>query len=121
MQLTETERKCLILAFDRAAPDGEITAAAGRLVRLLRKRYQDGYAVIGDLESLPERPRIDFQTRLAAWRIRREIYGNVQTPFRSIPRQDSQRSSRRLSVLGPAKSFSPLAEPAGVNQQLFKP
>ena len=81
MQLTETEKKCLILAFDRSAPDGEIIAAAGRLVQLLRKRYPDGYAVIGDLESLPDRPRIDFQARHAAWLRRHEIYGGVTLRF----------------------------------------
>ena len=81
MNLTETEKKCLILAFDRSAADGEINADAGRLVRLLRKRYADGYALIGDLESLPDRPRIDFHARHAAWLRRREIYGNVTLNF----------------------------------------
>jgi hypothetical protein len=45
MKLTETEKKCLILALDRAAGDGESSAAAASLIRLLRKRYPDGYAL----------------------------------------------------------------------------
>jgi hypothetical protein len=82
VKLTETEKKCLILAFDRAVGDGEIVAAAGRLVQFWRKRYRDGYELINDLEFLPTRPpRIDFTAKHAAWLRRQSIYGSVVLNF----------------------------------------
>ena len=82
MKLTEIEKKILLLAMDRSAPDGEVTAAAGRLIRLFRKRYRDGYELIGDLESLPERkPLIDARARHAAWLRRRATFGQVTLRF----------------------------------------
>jgi hypothetical protein len=55
MHFTEIEKKILLLAMDLSAPEGEVTAAAGRLLRLFRKRYRDGYELIDDLQSLPSR------------------------------------------------------------------
>jgi hypothetical protein len=82
MELTATEKKILLLAMDRSAPDGEATAAAGRLIRLFRKRYEDGYELASDLESLPERkPVTDAQVRHAAWLRHRASYGNVTLRF----------------------------------------
>jgi hypothetical protein len=83
MHLTETEKKILLLAMDRSAPDGEVTAAAGRLIRLFRKRYRDGYELIGDLESLPKRPKLwlDAKERHAAWLRRRATFGQVTLRF----------------------------------------
>ena len=83
MELTETERKILLLAMDRSAPDGEVTAAAGRLIRLFRKRYRDGYELINDLESLPNhaRPMIDARVRHAVWLRRRATFGQVTLRF----------------------------------------
>ena len=82
MTLTETEKKILLLAMDRSAPDGEVTAAAGGLIRLFRKRYRDGYELANDLESLPERkPLINAQARHAAWPRRRATFGNVTLRF----------------------------------------
>jgi hypothetical protein len=67
MHLTATEKKCLLSAFDRSAPEGEMIAAAGRLVHLLRKRYRDGYEFISDLESLSNHtPRHDFRAKHGA-------------------------------------------------------
>jgi hypothetical protein len=82
MELTATEKKILLLAMDRSAPDGEVTAAAGRLIRLFRKRYRDGYELVGDLESLPERkPWPVARERHAAWLRRRATYGQVTLRF----------------------------------------
>ena len=82
MKLTEIEKKILLLAMDRSAPDGEVTAAAGRLIRLFRKRYRDGYELASDLESLPERkPWPVARERHAAWLRRRATYGNVTLHF----------------------------------------
>ena len=86
MRLTETEKKCLILAFDRSTPEGEMIAAAGRLVRLLRKRYRDGYEVLGDLAPKAAKRSIedirrDRETRQAAWLRRRATFGAVTLRF----------------------------------------
>ena len=82
MTLTETEKKILLLALDRSAPDGEVTAAAGRLIRLFRKRYGEGYELIGDLESLPEcKLLIDARARHATWLRRRATFGQVTLRF----------------------------------------
>jgi hypothetical protein len=77
MKLTETEKKCIVLALDRGAKDGEVSAAGGRLAHLLRKRYSDGYALLGDLESLPDRPRAVVDHRAE----RRAIFGSVTLRF----------------------------------------
>jgi hypothetical protein len=55
MRLTPVEQKILLLAMDPVAPPGELASAANKLVLLLRKRFEDGYALIKDLETLPER------------------------------------------------------------------
>jgi hypothetical protein len=59
MRFTALEQKILLLAMDPAAPPGELASAANKLVLLLRKRFQDGYALIGDLETLPERDAVN--------------------------------------------------------------
>jgi hypothetical protein len=55
MKLTPTEQKLILLAMDPAAPAGELASAANKFVLLLRKRFEDGHALIKDLEALPER------------------------------------------------------------------
>ena len=73
MKFTDAEKKCVLIAMDQAAAEGEIIAAAGRFVTLLRKRYADGYALLQDLEKLPE--------RLDGWGRRRAVFGKVQMTF----------------------------------------
>jgi hypothetical protein len=86
MHLTGTERKILLLALDRSASGGEVIAAAGRLVNSWRKRYRDGYELIGELE--PKNPkrsiediRRDREARQAAWLRRRATFGQVTLRF----------------------------------------
>jgi hypothetical protein len=51
MNLTTTERKLLLLAFDRAAPVGEIASAGACLIKQLRKRFPDGYILLAELDG----------------------------------------------------------------------
>jgi hypothetical protein len=60
MKLSELEKKLAILAFNRSAEEGEIASAANKLVIILRKRFEDGYAFIADLEKVSDRePKAD--------------------------------------------------------------
>ena len=52
MTLTDIEKKVLLVAMDRAAATGEVQSASLKLVELLRKRYNDGHALIKDFESI---------------------------------------------------------------------
>jgi hypothetical protein len=106
MKLTETEKKCIVLALDRGAKDGEVSAAGGRLAHLLRKRYRDGYALLTDLESLPDRPKVIVDRRAE----RRAIFGGVTLRFgkyrgyslREIPADYLLWVLRNLSKLSPS-------------------
>lgn len=49
MKLTDIERKLLMLAMDKSAPDGEIAAAATKFIRSLRERYASGIELIEEL------------------------------------------------------------------------
>ena len=81
MNLTDTEKKCIILAMNEGAASGEIEAAAAKFVLLLRKRYVDGYALLKDLEVLPDRGSVTVAERQAAWQRRRDVYGSTMFPF----------------------------------------
>jgi hypothetical protein len=54
MNLTATERKLVLLALDQAAPAGEIASAGACLIKQLRKRFPDGYALLSELEGSHE-------------------------------------------------------------------
>jgi hypothetical protein len=54
MKLSDREKKLLILAYDRAAEVGEALAAIRALAKAWVLRYDDGYALIKDLEE-PEK------------------------------------------------------------------
>src|SRR5262245_52448610 len=71
---------------DRSAPDGEVTAAAGRLVNQWRKRYRDGYELLRELEPKASKRSIedirrDKEVRQAAWLRRRVTFGQVTLRF----------------------------------------
>jgi putative quorum-sensing-regulated virulence factor len=51
MTLTATEKKLLVLALDQAAPAGEIASAGACLIKQLRRRFPDGYALLSELEG----------------------------------------------------------------------
>lgn len=51
MQLSNIEKKLLMLAMDRAATDHEITAAAKKFVESLRARYPSGIELIREIEG----------------------------------------------------------------------
>jgi hypothetical protein len=51
MTLTATEKKLLLLAFDQAAPAGEIASAGACLIKQLRKRFPDGYSLLAELDG----------------------------------------------------------------------
>jgi hypothetical protein len=55
MKLTPTEQKLILLAMEPAAPAGELVSAANKFVLFLRRRFEDGHALIKDLETLPKR------------------------------------------------------------------
>ena len=50
MNLTNTEKKLLLLAMDKGASDGEIAAAATKFIRSLRERYRDGHQLIEHIQ-----------------------------------------------------------------------
>jgi hypothetical protein len=47
--LTPEEKKCLLLAFDPSVPEGEMVAAANKLINSLRGRYKGGYELVQEL------------------------------------------------------------------------
>lgn len=51
MNLTDIEKKLVMLAMDKGASDGEIAAAASKLIWSLRKRYSSGFELLKDMES----------------------------------------------------------------------
>lgn len=57
MTLSDTEKKCLMLAMDSAATDFEMIAAAKKFIESLRKRFPSGVELIKALESGLEAPR----------------------------------------------------------------
>lgn len=72
MQLTDIEKKLIVLALDPAAGSGEIEVAAVKWVTYLRKRYTDGHELLKDLSGVPDRPiREETQNR----------YGDFEFPF----------------------------------------
>jgi len=48
MQFTDLETKCLMLAMDKNAPEGEVAAAAAKFIHSLRKRYPSGHELLKD-------------------------------------------------------------------------
>ena len=75
MNLTDIEKKILVLAMDRSATSGEICLAALKLIELLRKRYASGHDLIKDLEQIKIREEVRFVT------VHHDPYGNFIMPF----------------------------------------
>jgi Putative quorum-sensing-regulated virulence factor len=51
MNLSEKERKLILLAFDSASHPPEAVSCFRHLAKIWMEKYQDGYEVIADLES----------------------------------------------------------------------
>jgi Putative quorum-sensing-regulated virulence factor len=75
VNLTDTEKKILILAMDRSAAIGEIRQAALKLIVLLRKRYTSGHDLIKEFEKIQGRTEVKVVT------VKHDPYGNFVMPF----------------------------------------
>jgi hypothetical protein len=75
MNLTDIEKKILVLAMDRSANTGEVATAALKLIELLRRRYPSGHDLIKDLEQIKIREEVRFVN------VDHDPYGNFVMPF----------------------------------------
>jgi hypothetical protein len=75
MNLTDKERKLILLALDRAASPGETDNAAVALVRSFKARFRDGYKVLDELESKGFSPTARSRTNYVV------DYGETVLPF----------------------------------------
>lgn len=100
MNLTDTEKKVIMLAMDRSAQIGEVANAAVKLIELLRKRYFSGHELLKDLESI-QRTEIKYIDRIKVverimWRDRVQF---KQRPFAEYKLMFGKHKGKKLEEI----------------------
>jgi hypothetical protein len=89
MKLTDRERKLLLLAFDPAAAPGETVNAVCALAKAWLAKYEDGHALIKDLEA---EPKIE---------IREKVVYRTESPFARTVLQFGKHRGKQLNQVDP--------------------
>jgi membrane protein involved in colicin uptake len=105
MNLSDLEKKLLMLAMDKAAGDGEVQAAATKFFRSLRERYPSGHELIKELmmstslSDMTDFMRKATQQQQPATGMWKDIMRQAQAHGRNFAARQQQRSAVEEEIL----------------------